>query len=59
MAQIHLALGRALLAENRAKNADYTLAKKHLDEAVRVFGNAGHQVHLPKGLLARVDLHET
>jgi tetratricopeptide (TPR) repeat protein len=56
LAQIHLALGRALLAKLQVQASDPEPVADHLDKAVTSLRQAGHQVHLPRGLLARANL---
>lgn len=58
-AQIHLALGRALLAQSQDRQTDPTPAAEHLDRALATLERAAHQVHLPRGLLARADFSRT
>ncbi len=54
----HLSLGRAhLLQAVQEPRGDYSHAATHLDEAVKGLRQAGTQDHLPRGLLARAELH--
>lgn len=56
-AQIYLALGTALIADPTTRAANLSAAAKLLDQSVEWFrGGAGHQGHLPRGLLARARL---
>lgn len=54
----HLSLGRAhLLQALKEGTGDFSEAKTHLDRAVDGLRRAGHQDDLPRGLLARAELH--
>ena len=54
----HLSLGRALLLQAQAERMrDFSDAARHLGQAVDGFRQAGLQDHLPRGLLARAELH--
>ena len=56
VAQMHLALGRALLVKLQDRAADLGFVKEHLDQAMQGLSEANHQVHMPPGRLARADL---
>ena len=57
MALDHLSLGRAHFAEAQEQGAgDFSKAAEHLDRAVDGLRQAGQQVHIPRGLLARAAL---
>ena len=54
----HLSLGRAGLLEAQQEGiGDFTQATEHLDQAVDSLRQAGNQDFLPRGLLARAELH--
>lgn len=54
----HLSLGRAyLLQAQEEETADFSKAAEHLDQAVDGLRKSGQQQELPRGLLARADLH--
>jgi len=54
----HLSLGRAdLLQALGQATGDYSQAAAHLDQAVAGLRHAGRHDHLPRGLLARAELH--
>jgi tetratricopeptide (TPR) repeat protein len=56
----YLALGRAhLLQTIKEGSHDFTQAAEHLNQAVDGLRQAGTQDHLPRGLLARAELHRT
>jgi tetratricopeptide (TPR) repeat protein len=55
-AQIHLALGRALLADRQAGATDFVAVTTHLDLALSNLNKSNHQVHIPRGRLALADL---
>ncbi len=54
----HLSLGRAHLLQSQRHGAgDLTPAVAHLDQAVEFLRKSGEQDFLPRGLLARAELH--
>jgi len=54
----HLTLGRAHLLQTRHEGSnDFSRAAEHLNKAVEGLRRAGHQDNLPRGLLARAELH--
>ena len=54
----HLSLGRAcLLQAHMEDTGDFSQAGDYLDQAVDGLRQAGFQHHLPRGLLARAELH--
>jgi len=54
----HLSLGRAhLLQTLKDGSNDFSQATEHLNKAVEGLRQAGTQNHLPRGLLARAELH--
>ena len=54
----HVSLGRALLLQSQADHTrDFSQATGQLDQAVDGLRRAGTQHHLPRGLLARAELH--
>jgi len=57
MALDNLSLGRAYLIEAVLEKTDFTKAADFLNQAVDGLREAGTQHHIPKGLLARAELH--
>ncbi len=54
----NISLGRSLLLKAvQEKTGDYTPAAKHLNQAVAGLRKAGTLHHVPRGLLARAELH--
>jgi len=53
----HLSLGRAHLLQAQEETGDFSQAWKELDQAVRGLQQAETQGHIPRGLLARAELH--
>ena len=54
----HLSLGRAHLTDTQQdRHGDLSKSAEHLDRAVDGLRQAGTQVHIPRGLLARAALH--
>ena len=54
----HVSLGRALLLQTQVERTrDFSDAVRHLDQAVDGLRQAGRQDHIPRGLLARAELH--
>jgi tetratricopeptide (TPR) repeat protein len=56
IAQIHLALGEALLAEHHVRATDLAPVTTHLELAFSKLVEANHHVHLPRGRLALAEL---
>ena len=55
----HLSLGRAYLLQILQDGSnDFSQATEHLNKAVEGLRQAGTQHHLPRGLLARAELHQ-
>ncbi len=53
----HLSLGRAYMLQAQERTSDLKQASQELDQAVDSLRQAGQQDHLPRGLLARAELH--